>query len=162
MHKSSVCSCFKNVHKRFVLAIRRFFKNGFRGLGFKLSIVFLFFSIAISFMILLPNCFRRVPVYSYFIKELNLPITYELQGKIEIQDAYSNRINTDIKVFVGGYSTVVGLDGEFSLTFSAPDITQFYAVVRFKDTAGQEIIKVEPLIIPTGEHYIQEEFKYYV
>ena len=147
--------------KLFQLKVRRFFRSAFRGIGFKLSIVFLLISVAVSLMIIAPNCFDRVPVYSYFIRELKLPITYELSGKIEIFDAHENCVNTNIEVIVGGYSTWTTLNGEYNLDFSSPATNEIYVIIRYTNSSGNIEIKTESIPISDGVHKLEKEFQYY-
>lgn len=111
-------------------------------------------------MILFPICYDRVPVYSYFVQEWELPISYNLSGKVEIVDAYGNIVNRDVEIFVGGYSATANSIGEFHLVFSAPSTTEIFAVVKYANPAGQIITKTESIVIKNGIHVIEKEFKY--
>jgi hypothetical protein len=142
--------------------MRRFFRRVFKGIGSRLSIAFLLFSAAISLMILAPNCFDRVPVYSYFIRELKLPITYEINGKVKIVDVDGNIVNTDVEIIVGGYSTSVDSNGEYVLIFSAPVTAEIFVVIRYIDIDGNTIAKIESVLIKSGVHKIKREFVYNV
>lgn len=146
--------------KSFQLNIRRFFKKCFFGKGFWLSFGLLIFSFFVLLMILFPICYDRVPVYSYFVQEWKLPISYNLSGKVEIVDTYGNIVNKDVEIYVGGYSATANSDGEFHLVFSAPSTTEIYAVVIYTNTAGQIITKNESIVIKKGVHDIEKEFKY--
>lgn len=143
------------------LKVRRFFRSAFRGIGFKLSIVFLLISATVSLMVILPNCFDRVPVYSYFIRKFELPITYELTGKIEIFDADENLISTDVEVIVGGYSTWTTPSREYSLNFSSPMTDEIYAIIRYKSSSGKMEVITESITVSDGIHKLEKEFQYY-
>ena len=146
--------------KLFQLNIRRIFRNTFFGKGFWLSLGLLIFSFIVLLIILFPICYDRVPVYSYFVKERKLPISYNFSGKVEIVDAYGNIVNKDVKIFVGGYSATPNSVGEFHLVFSAPTTTEIFAVIKYTNIAGQIITKTESIIIKDGIHDIEKEFKY--
>lgn len=146
--------------KFFQLNIRRFFKKTFFGKSFWLSFGLLIFSFFVLLMILFPICYDRVPVYSYFVQEWKLPISYDLSGKVKIIDAYGNIVNKEVEIFVGGYSTTANSIGEFHLVFSAPSTTEIFAVIRYTNPAGQIITKTESIVIKSGIHVIEKEFKY--
>jgi len=146
--------------KLFQLNIRRFFRKTFFGKGFWLSFGLLIFSFFVLLMILFPICYDRVPVYSYFVQEWELPISYNFSGKVEIVDAYGNIVNKDVEIFVGGYSATANFIGEFHLVFSAPPATEIFAVIKYTNLAGQIITKTESIVIKGGIHDIEKEFKY--
>jgi len=148
--------------KRFLLATRRLFRKAFRGIGFNLSVVFLILSAAVSLMIIAPNCFDRVPIYYYLIREWKLPIAYELRGKVEIVNAGGNVVNKDVEIFVGGYCATVNSNGEFELVFSATSTSEVFVVIRYINPTGQIITKTELIVINSGIHDIEKEFKYNV
>ncbi|MGE5389794.1 MAG: hypothetical protein ACM3PE_01900 [Deltaproteobacteria bacterium] len=146
--------------KLFQLNLRRFFRNTFFGKGFWLSFGLLIFSFFVLLMILFPICYDRIPVYSYFVEEWKLPISYNFSGKVEIVDANDKFVNKDVEIFVGGYSTTANSIGEFHLVFSAPTATEIFAVIKYTNLAGQTITKTESLVIKGGIHDIEKDFKY--
>ena len=148
--------------KLFRINARRFFRSAFRGIGFKLSVIFLIFNVAVSLLILIPNCFDQVPVYSYFVRELKLPIAYELNGKVELVDVNGNVVNTDVEIFVGGYSTSTNSNGEYILDFSAPATTEIFVVIRYTNHECNTITKTESVLVKHGVHTIEREFVYNV
>lgn len=147
--------------KLFQLKARRFFRHTFQRKSFWLSVGLLIFSFFVLLMVLFPILYDRVPLYSYFIQKWELPISYELDGKIEVLDANGYFVNRDVEVFIGGYSTKVADDGEFKLVFSAPTATKLFVVVQYVDTTGRIVTKTELLIIGNGMHSIKKEFKFY-
>ena len=147
--------------KLILLKIRRLFRGAFKGIGFKMSIVFLLFSVAVSLMIIAPNLFDRVPVYSYFIRELKLPISYELSGKIEIIDADGNLLSTDAEIIIGGYSSRTSLNGEYRLNFSSPATSEVFVTIRYADQNGNLTITTESVSATNGIHNIRKEFTLY-
>jgi hypothetical protein len=148
--------------KLFQLKTKRLLKNSFKGIGFNLSIIFLLFSVAVSLMLIIPNCFDRLPVYSYFVKKMELPITYEVTGKIEFYDVDGNNLDLRAMIFVGGYSCNLETDGSYKLTFSCPSTSDAYLVIRYNDQTGKEQLKTECLKLSQQTHLLEEDFKYYV
>lgn len=148
--------------KRFSLAVKRTLRSIFKGIGFKLSVVFLLFSASVSLMILLPNYFDRVPVYSYLISELQLPIAYELSGKVEVVDLNNTVSNNNVEIYIGGYSTTADSNGEFRLKFSAPLTTEVYVTIRYTDPSGISTVATELVIFRSGTHDLKKEFIIYV
>ncbi len=142
------------------LKIRRFYRSTFQRKGFWLSFFLLVFSFVVLIMILFPVIYDRVPLYSYFVREWKLPVAYELDGQVEIVDAAGNVVNTNVEVFIGGYSTSVDSNGQFKLVFSAPLTTELFIVIRYTTPSGQNIVKTELLVIKEGVHKIEQEFKY--
>ena len=55
-----------------------------------LSYFFLAFSVIACLVILVPSCFDRVPVLSYYISEHELPMMYELYGEVKVLDEKGN------------------------------------------------------------------------
>lgn len=148
--------------KLFRLRARRLIKVAFSGIGYKLSIIFLLFSVAVSLMIIAPNCFDRIPIYSYFIRELELPITYQLSGMIEIVDADGNIVSTDAEVFIGGYSTHTTSNGEYILNFSSPKTNEVFVVIRYTNPNGKIETRTEYVPIMDSVHDIERMFVYNV
>jgi hypothetical protein len=121
-------------------------------------------------MILLPNLFNRVPAFSYFVRELSLPLTYEISGRVNV--VYSDKENSNncgehrvagtVEVFVGGYATMTDENGNFSLRFSSPHINEFFAIIRYMPHSGNPIHEYELIVIQQGETRIAREFTIYV
>ena len=105
--------------KYLILMIKRLIRGIFKRIPIFLSYFLLIFSGIVCLTILLPCCFNRVPVLSYFICEHELPLAYELSGEVKIVDNDGNLVNKNVEVFVGGYSTLL-TSTEFNLRFSAP------------------------------------------
>lgn len=72
-----------------------------------LSYFFLAFSVIACLVILVPSCFDRVLVLSYYISEHELPMMYELYGEVKVLDEKGNIVNQNVEVFVGGYSITI-------------------------------------------------------
>lgn len=58
-----------------------------------LSYFFLAFSVIACLVILVPSCFDRVPVLSYYISEHELPMMYELYSEVKVLDEKGNIVN---------------------------------------------------------------------
>ena len=138
------------------LIMVRFMHRIFSKLPSILSYFFLAFSVMVCFIILVPSCFDRVPVLSYYIEEHELPLTYKLQGEIKVLDETGNIVNKNVEIFVGGYSTTL-TSTEFNLTFSAPATDKVFVVIRYEvDGNIRELTKC--LVIKDGNLVIEEEF----
>lgn len=154
------CSKIKSVLKYCWLNIVRVVRGFLRKLPTFFSYFFLVFSVISCLMILIPECFDRIPVLSYYIREQELPITYTLNGKVKVLDANGKAINKNVEVFVGGYS--VSLESEdFSLTFSSPMTDEVYVIIRY-EVNGDVRFLVRNFKIKNNSHSITEEFTIYV
>lgn len=142
------------------LKLGRFKRKIFRRLPIILSYIFLVFSVLTSFVLLVPNCFNRIPVLSYFINEHKLPMTYELCGEVNILDENNDIINKDVEVFVGGYKTSLGISTEFSLEFVSPEISEVFVVIRY-EVEGEVCEFTRCLVIEDSNHVIKEGFTIY-
>ena len=139
--------------------IRRAMYKVFRRLPTVLSYLFLAFSVFACLIILIPNCFSKVPVLSYYIHENEFPITYELLGEVKILDDSGNIVNKDVEVYIGGYSTSL-TSTNFSLKFTSRMTDEFYVVIIYEvDGKKQEYTK--RMKIKDGNHSIYKEFVIY-
>lgn len=124
-----------------------------------LSYFFLVFSFITCMALLVPSLFDRVPTLSYYIKKLELPIAYELKGKVEIRNKKDEIITEDIKnleIFVGGYSTYL-TGTEFNLIFSSPKTEKIYVVIRY-EIDGKMKESAKYVAIENGIYSFEEEF----
>lgn len=138
------------------LMLAGFMRRVIHKLPFILSYFFLVFSVIACLVILVPNCFDRVPVLSYYISEHELPITYELYGEVKVLDANGDIVNKNVEVFIGGYSTAL-TSTEFNLKFSSPKVDELFVVIRCEiDGNIREFTKC--LMINDANHIIKEEF----
>lgn len=138
------------------LMLGGFMRRVIHKLPFILSYFFLVFSVIACLVILIPNCFDRVPVLSYYISEHELPITYELYGEVKVLDANGDIVNKNVEVFIGGYSTTL-TSTEFNLKFSSPKVDELFVVIRYEiDGNIREFTKC--LMIYDTNHVIKEEF----
>ena len=124
------------------------------------SYLFLLFSVICFLIILIPDCFGKVPVLSYYIIEKELPVTYTLNGEVKVLDKSGNIINKNIEVFVGGYSTFLESE-RFNLTFTAPTTGEVYIVIRY-EVNGNMYEFTKCLEFENYNHSITEEFIIYV
>ena len=138
------------------LMIVRFKRKIFNKLPSILSYFFLVISLMICLIILVPSCFDRVPVLSYYISNHELPVVYELHGEVKVLDEKGNIVNKNVEVFVGGYSTLL-TSTEFNLKFSAPTVNEVFVVIRY--AVGRDIREVTRcFVVKDGNHVIKEEF----
>jgi len=143
------------------MKLGRFVSKVFSRLPFVCSYILLVISVLISLTILIPNCFNRIPVLSYFISECELPTTYELHGEVRVLDKTDNIINKNVEVFVGGYSVSLGSSTEFSLKFVSPEINAAFVVIRY-EVNGEISEVLRRLVIENRNHVIRKEFTIYV
>lgn len=142
--------------KYLILKIGRLVRWIYSKWSIGLSYTLLIISFLIFLAILIPNCFDKVPVFSYFISEKKLPITYELCGEVRVLDDTGNLLNKNVEVFVGGYSTYLE-STEFNLKFTSPITNELFVVIRYEmDGNMHEYTKL--LEIRAGNHFIKEEF----
>lgn len=142
------------------LVIAGFKHRVFNKLPIILSYFFLIFSVITCLLILVPNCFGRVPVLSYYISEHELPLTYELCGEVKVLDVNGDIVNKNIEVFIGGYSTAV-TSTEFNLKFSSPMANELFVVIRY-EAYGDICEFTKRLVIKDRNYVIKEEFIIYV
>lgn len=144
------------VMKYLWLMIVRFTHRVLNKLPSILSYFFLAFSVMACLIILVPSCFDRVPVLSYYISEHELPMVHELHGEVKVLDEKGNIVNKNVEVFVGGYSTSL-TSTEFNLKFSAPTMNEVFVVIRYEvDGDIREFTKC--VVVKGGNHVIKEEF----
>lgn len=149
--------CFKYIQ----LKLGRFTHKIFNRLPTALSYILLAFSLLISLTLLVPTCFNRVPVLSYFISELELPMTYELSGEVSVLNKNDDIINKNVEVFIGGYKTFIGASKEFNLKFVSPRTSEVFIVIRYE--VDEEIFEfTRCLVIGDNNHIIKEEFTIHV
>ncbi len=129
-----------NFFKRCWLYIVRGFSRCFRNLGFKLSILFVFFSFIISLFFLIPSLFSRTPILGSLIETMELPLSYEYVGKVIIFDEEGNQVEQAVDVYVGGYSVSTMSGEEFVLKFSSEMTDYFYLILEYKRADGSEEI----------------------
>ncbi len=157
MKKSDVC----NIIKLLRLSIVRFFKRAFKNFSFNLTLLFVAFSLLVSLFLLLPSTFSKAPVFSYFIKTMELPLDYELEGKVTIVDSQGNAINQKVKVYFGGYMTETSTDEVFVADFTAPSTEYIYIIIEYENLDG--IQKIYSERIETDQNVkLRKDFKIYV
>ncbi len=144
------------------LKFRRGIKWLFKGFLLNISVILLLFSAAVSLLMLIPNCLHREPVYSYFISELKLPLSYDLSGKVQILDVDNNLVNKDVEIYIGGYSSMAKFDGTFSLKFTSSETIKVPIVINYTKPNGQSETQIEFIALRCGEYHLQKEFIYHV
>lgn len=126
-----------------------------------LSYIFLLLSVVTSLVLLIPNCFGRVPILLYYISEARLPLVYELSGKVIILDENDEVINENIEVFIGGYKGVYLTSTEFNLKFSSPMTNEIFVVIRYK-IDGVTKSFIDSVTYDYGSYSTKEEFVIHV
>ena len=129
-------SCINNFFKWCCLHITRIFRNLFKNLGVKLSILLVVFSLLISLFFMIPSLFSRVPVFTYFINTLSLPLSYEIEGTVILVDDEDEPVSQAVTVYVGGYSAEVFSGDTFTLNFSSEYTDYVYITIEYEDQSG--------------------------
>ncbi len=129
-----------NFFKRCWLYITHIFRHFFKHIGIKLSTLFVVFSFAISIFFMIPSLFSRVPVFSYLIDTLSLPLSYEFEGTILLMDTEGESIYQTVTVYVGGYSIDVISGETFIMNFSSESTDYFYVTIEYVDESGNKAI----------------------
>ena len=154
-----ICSKIRLLFKYCWLKILRVARIFLHKLPTFFSYFFLVFSVIACLIFLIPECFDRVPVLSYYIREQGLPITYTLNGKVKVLDADGKTINNNNEVFVGGYSVYLKSE-DFSLMFSSPITDEVYVIIRYEINGDVRFI-TENLKIEDNSYSITKEFIIY-
>lgn len=148
----------KLLKKRLILSFRRQCNKWIKNFWFNASITLLLFSMCCSLLVLIPSILHRVPVFSYFIDEMRLPISYTLKGKICICDEDNNTVNKDVEVIIGGYSTFPDVDGNFSLKFASPNSLEIPVVIKYTKPNLNKETYMEFISFSRGVYILQREF----
>lgn len=143
------------------LHITRIFKNVFKNFLIKITVLFVIFSFIISLFFMMPALFLRVPVFSYFIDTLSLPLSYELEGKVILVDDEDEPIDQTITVYIGGYSTEVFSGDAFILNFSSESTDCVYITIEYKNQSGIQTTLTKR-IETKGSTTLKEVIKIYV
>lgn len=151
----------KSILKISWLQITRAFRHVFENFGVKLSILLVVFSLLISVFFLVPSMFNRMPVFSYFINTLELPISYEYEGNIILLDKNGNNIDQNVAVYIGGNSTYTDSQKDFTIIFSSVDTEYMFVNVEYKDLNGNLSIFTQK-IDTHGKTTIKKDITIYV
>lgn len=113
------------------LIIVAFVRKTLRNFPIMVSYFLLLISAVICISILFTDYFDRVPLLSYFISQSELPQKYILEGEVKVYDRNGDIVNSNIDVFVGGYSAYQASD-TFTITFASPPTNELYVVIRYQ------------------------------
>ncbi len=144
--------------KLLCLKIRKALHSFFSGFCSKLSIALVLFSAVVSFWLLVPTLFDRVPIFSYFSHRLELPMKYEMYGSVKIVDCEGNILNDSVAISVGGYSVKIGTNVEYDLVFSCPKDEFFFVTISYIDQKGIERNYTEKVAFPDDSYVFQEDY----
>jgi len=87
---------------------------------------------------MVPSLFSRVPVFSYLIDTLSLPLSYEFEGTILLIDTEGELIDQSITVYIGGYSIDIISGETFIMNFASESTDYFYATIEYVDEGGNK------------------------
>lgn len=151
MIKTKLCNCIKLFWLFFSRVIRKLFKH----IGFNLSLIFVLLSFFISLFFLVPSLFSRVPVFSYLIDTLSLPLSYEFDGRVNLVNSDGTDIYQPVNIYIGGYN-VQSISGEqFTIKFSSESTEFFYINIEYEDATGKDAI-ITKRIETNGETKLSE------
>lgn len=117
-------------------------------------------SISMFLLIFLTNIFHRVPVFSYFVRELKLPLTLKLCGQIQVNFEDEIEPNTMITISIGGYKNHVRNGTEFELNYSAVNLQNIPVIIEFWKQE-KKITKIEYITYQKGEYVLECSYTYY-
>lgn len=143
------------------LRIMRCFRHSFKNFFFNLSLFFVAFSFFVSAFLLLPSVFSKAPVFSYFVKTMELPLDYELEGRIIMLDAQGKSINQKVEVYIGGYMIETNTDETFILDFTSPSTEYIYIVIEYENLEGDKELFSE-CVETERDIELKKEFTIYV
>lgn len=150
-----------NFFKKCWLYITRIFRRVFKHIGNKLSILFVIFSFLISMFLMIPSLFSRVPVFSYLVDTLSLPLSYKLEGIVLLVDSNDKEVDQTVTIYVGGYK-VDTISGEpFVLNFASENADYFYVTIEYDDETGSET-NITKKIETNDKTTLKEVIKIYV
>ena len=144
--------------KLLCLKIRKALHSFFSGFFSKLSIIIVLFSAIVSFWLLVPTLFDRVPIFSYSSHRLELPMKFEMYGSVKIVDCKGNLLNDSVAISVGGYRVKIGTNVEYDLVFSCPKDEFFFVTISYIDQKGKERFYTEKVGFPDDSYVFQEDF----
>ena len=139
------------------LIIGRLLRKVSEALTNSISYIFLVFSVFVSIFLILPNLFQRAPVLSYYVSELELPMTYELCGCVKIKDENGRIVNQNVQVNVGGYREELRSNTDFDLHFTSPKTDEVVVVIRY-DIGNEKKETIRYINIEEGAVVAREEF----
>lgn len=112
-----------------------------RHLGKWISYVVMIMSVAMFILALGSNIAHRLPILSFFAKEMKLPYIFEVSGKVCILNK-EEEISIPVNVYIGGYSAHVKSGEQYEIKFTAIDRKDIPVVIRFI-YEDEEYTKVE-------------------
>lgn len=151
-------SAFHGFLKLLCLKKKRALHTLLSRIRFLLPCIFVIFSFLVSFWLLLPGLFDRAPIFPYFTKKLELPLTYEMSGSVIVLDCEGNVMNDSVTISVGGYSERMGTNTDYDLFFSSPKQDFFFVTITYKDSKGVEHIYTERVSYPDETYVFREDY----
>lgn len=110
---------------------------------------------------MIPSLFSRVPIFSYLVENLSLPLSYEFEGTVVILNNEEELIDETVNVFVGGYSMEVFSGEPFVLSFASECTNYFYVTIEYTNEKGEKEIITE-MIETNNKTKIKKVIKIYV
>lgn len=161
--------------KKFFLEFRNAMRYVKRRLVKWLSYIILIFSVFMLFIALGTNVAHRVPIISYFVKEMKMPYSLSLSGSVNIfrneyvQKALNSNgenekkmeVDVPVTISAGGYCKESDSFTQFELNFNALEISNIPIVVTFS-IDGKEYTYIEYLDFENHEYRTTIDLVYYL
>lgn len=145
--------------KKLTLSLRYLFSRSRRPLFTIISYIPLFVSSILCVFVLFSTFFNRIPTFSDCFQEKEYPITYNLSGTVNLFDSTGELIESEIEIFVGGYSITTFSSENFDLTFSSPKTNDIYVVFAYEiNGVSHEYVE---LLNNNNNRRIEKEFDIY-
>lgn len=117
----------------------------------------MFMCVMLFILALFSNVAHRLPILSYFAKEMKMPYLFETHGEVHIFDG-KEEIFVPVKVSIGGYSIDTKSGERYEIRFSAVDKDDIPVVISFV-YEGKEYTKIECLDY-SGQYNLTCEYRY--
>jgi hypothetical protein len=126
--------------KRTKLAIIWWVKALYRLLKRSLTYIPTILSVILLMLILVTNLAHRAPIFSYFIEELEFPLTFSLNGRVVNVTGDNTIYSVRANINIGGYQTKTDINGNFHIKFSSPTKTDIPIVITWLNTGEKKTI----------------------
>lgn len=122
---------------------------------------FLFALCIVMFMLIAcTNILHRVPVFTYFIEELKLPIALRICGEINIYENEQIMKDIPINIKIGGYEKNIYSGEYFELIFSATNTKDIPINIEYQ-IENEFVNKIEYVTYHKNEYVISRNFEFF-
>jgi hypothetical protein len=113
-------------------------------------------------MVLFPGLFLQIPILSNIFENLKLPISYSIEGRVLIYNTDKQIVKKQVKIFIGGYSTLTRYDGYYYLRFTSPSAAKIPILFYFLDSENKDIKEITFIDLNNRIFNIQNNFTFNV